>query len=266
MSWTDVFPVMNDKMVASFHLGATPQEKETLAQYFTIEGRYNTRAANHVVATSLFWKPASDDGTIYPPPSREVMQAPQKYGLSSRFKNPWTHYVEPIFGAAKQLGEIRPDAVYRVYLANDLQFLIPELTEAGCEVFLMSSSSVFHNPGAMWRFLAMEEDGLVTMNDSDRAEYLIHDIERTELVAEGGLCYWRVPYFWNTTECKDLGMPGGYHASDAALMGVAQPMPMRELMEAFIWNCQKKRSDSELLPDRAKTSSHSRFSFSGFWL
>ncbi|MEN8737050.1 MAG: hypothetical protein ABF337_07345 [Akkermansiaceae bacterium] len=241
MSWSDIFPIMDDEMVKSYCAEATEKERSILDQYFSIEEKYNMRESKHVVATSLFWKPASDDEVSYPLPSREVMKAPEEYGLSSRFKNPWKHYVEPIFGAAKHLAQIRPDLVYRVYLANDLEFLIPELTGAGCEVYLMKSSSILHNPGAMWRFLAMEEDGLVTMNDSDRAEYLIHDIERTELVAEGGLCYWRCPYFWQTTECQDLGMPGGYHASDAALMGMAKPLPVKLLLEAFIWNCQKRR-------------------------
>lgn len=241
---SNIFPVMDEEMVAYYHQAATEQEIEEIQSHFEIAGKHNARPTEHVVATSLFWKPASGEGVRYPEPTREVMQDPERFGLPTRFKNPWEHYVEPIFEAARHLAEIRPELVYRVYLANDLSFLIPELTEAGCEVYLMKSSSILHNPGAMWRFLAMEEDGLVTMNDSDRAHDLIHDIERTELVAEGGLCYWRTPYFWNTTACTDLGMPGGYHASDAATMGMAKPLPMKLLMEAFIWSCQKG-----LIPD-----------------
>jgi hypothetical protein len=239
MSWTDIFPMMDDDMVERYQNDATLQEKEALNQHFTIASIHNQRKVDHVVATSLFWKPASMGEVEYPQPTRAIMQNPRESGLSSRFENPWEHYVEPVFEAARHLATIRPDLVYRVYLANDLSFLISDLVEAGCEVYLMASSSLYHNPGAMWRFLAMEAEGLVTMSDSDRALEMIHDIERTELVAEGGLCYWRCPYFWTTSECKDLGMPGGYHTASAGLMGSAKPLPMKLLCEAFIWCCQE---------------------------
>ncbi len=235
MSWSDFFPLMDDDMVALYQRDSSPQEKLELQKHFAIQEIHNQRKVDHVVATSLFWKPANVGESPYPVPTRELMQNPEGLGLASRFKNPWSHYVAPVFEAVRHLSKIRPDLVYRVYLANDLSFLIPELVEAGCEVYLMESSSVAHNPGAMWRFLAMEEDGLVTMSDSDRAAEMIHDIERTELVAEGGLCFWRCPYFWDTAEGMDLGNPGGYHTTAAGLMGTARPLPIRLLCEAFIW-------------------------------
>jgi len=239
VSWSEIFPVLDDEMVESYVNGASAEEKAAIEELFAVEEIHNRRKCEHVIATSLFWKPASIGETEYPMPSREVMMDPQSEGLSSRFKNPWEHYVEPVFEAVRHLGEIRPDLVYRVFLANDLSFLIPELVEAGCEVYVMKSSSLRHNPGAMWRFLAMEEEGLVTMSDSDRALEMIHDIERTELVAEGGLGYWRCPYFWKTEDGKDLGSPGGYHTTSAGLMGSAKALPMRLLCEAFVWCCQK---------------------------
>jgi hypothetical protein len=239
MSWTEIFPIFDNDMLERYQKEASEREKTAMGELFTVDSIHNEKKVGHVVATSLFWKPASPGEDDYPPPSKDVMENPGKHGLSSRFKNPWEHYVEPVFEATRHLATIRPDLVYRVYLANDLSFLIPELVEVGCEVYLMKSSSLLHNPGAMWRFLAMEEEGLVTMSDSDRAGEMLHDIERTELVAEGGLNVWRRPYRWGTTECKDLGSPGGYHPYDAATMGSAKPMPMRLLCEAFIWCCQK---------------------------
>ena len=238
MSWTEIFPVMGDDMVERYQQETSTQDKEAMSGHFAVAAIHNQRKSHHVVATSLFWKPAAVDEPDYPIPTRELMQDAEGYAPSSRFKNPWKHYVEPVFGAVRHLSEIRPELVYRVYLANDLSFLIPDLVEAGCEVYLMKTSSIRHNPGAMWRFLAMEEEGLVTMSDSDRAEEMIHDIERTELVAEGGLCYWRSPYFWSPTDCADIGTPGGYHTAAAGLMGTAKPLPIKLLCEAFIWCCE----------------------------
>ena len=195
MSWTEIFPMFDDDMFERYQKEATEREKMAMADLFAVESVFNVKEVEHVVATSLFWKPACLGAADFPTPSKAVMENPVKHGLSSRFKNPWKHYVEPIFDATRHLASIRPDLVYRVYLANDLSFLIPDLVEAGCEVYLMKSSSLLHNPGAMWRFLAMEEEGLVTMSDSDRAGEMLHDIERTELVAEGGLSVWRRPHW-----------------------------------------------------------------------
>lgn len=49
------------------------------------------------------------------------------------------------------LKEARPDVVFRVYLAADLEFLVPDLVAAGCEIKLMANYSIRHNTGAMWR-------------------------------------------------------------------------------------------------------------------
>jgi len=265
MSWTEIYPVFNDDLLETYQKEASEQEVAILKDWFEVDSIHNEKRVKHVVATSLFWKPVSPGSADYPAPSRDVMQNPGKHGLSSRFKNPWKHYVEPVFEAVRHLAEIRPDLVYRVYLANDMAFLIPDLVEAGCEVYLMKSSSVFHNPGAMWRFLAMEEEGLVTISDSDRAGEMLHDIERTELVAEGGLSHWRRPYMWGTTDCKDLGSPAGYHPWDAAVMGSAKPFPIRSLMEAFIWSCQKGLFKNECrLGDRRVPIPGSRWPEFGF--
>jgi len=95
---------------------------------------------------------------------------------------------------AEALAKLRPEIIFRGYLAADMEFLVPDLVEQNCEVHLMKSSSARHSPGAMWRFLALDHDGFVTITDSDRAAEVIHDLERTEGVLTLGLGHWRVPY------------------------------------------------------------------------
>ena len=90
-----------------------------MADLFAVEAIHNEKKVGHVVATSLFWKPASPGEDDYPPPSRDVTEHPGMHGLSSRFKNPWEHYVEPVFEATRHLATIRPDLAYRVYLAKE---------------------------------------------------------------------------------------------------------------------------------------------------
>lgn len=71
--------------------------------------------------------------------------------------------------------------VLRVYLAADLEFLVDDLVAVGCDVYLMKSASIRHNPGAMWRFLALEAaDEWITVNDADRGKDILSDVERSE--------------------------------------------------------------------------------------
>lgn len=235
MSWTDIFPLMTDDWVEKYlnavH-GSTPGEIDGL---FRVESTHNTKIAKHVVSTSLFCKPAFKKDEDFPPMTRELMQDSSKEVLRSRFKNPWAHYFLPILVGSKELLTRRPDIAFRVYLAKDLEFLVPELVSAGCEVFLMATSSIRHNPGAMWRFLAMEEDCLVTITDSDRACEVIHDVERTEEVAKSPLSYWRVPYFIGADDDK-IGSPGRYRTTLACQFGATSSLPIRLLAESFVWS------------------------------
>lgn len=236
MSWSDIFPLMDDSLINLYRSTASETEKAEVRDFFRVESVHNLKSSKHLVSTSLFWKPAFSTDQDYPAVTRELMQDPNKAGLPSRIKNPWSHYFLPILKGAKTLNKGRSDATLRIYLAKDLEFLIPDLTGAGCEVFLMASSSIRHNPGAMWRFLAMEEDRLVTITDSDRAPRVIHDIHRTDEISKTKLSYWRVPYFIGA-EDDGVGSPGTYRTTLACQFGSTSPIPMRILSEAFVWNC-----------------------------
>lgn len=181
MSWTDVFPVLTDEQVIEFQEKADPGEMAELEEWFGVARTINGRETRNVVAASLFWKNCNPWQPELPPITRDLMLNAVELGLVSRYA-PWDHYVQPLLDGAAIMANERPDVVFRVYLAADLDFLIPDLVEAGCEVKLMKSSSIRHNPGAMWRFLAFEEAGQwVTITDSDLARDILGSVERTEL-------------------------------------------------------------------------------------
>lgn len=243
MSWGDFFPLMDEGMVEAFMAEASEEEKEGVQEMFATEAIYGERGKLgrvRVVSTSLFWKPEVDVEGDFPVPCREVMENPAKHGLRTRFGNPWQHYVEPLFEAAGRLRKGKSEATLRVYLANDLRFLVSDLLEAGCEVHLMKSSSLKHNPGAMWRFLAMEDAEEVTVTDSDLVKEVVHDVLRTKLMVEGGLRFWRIPYYPGS-EKKGFGSPAAYRTMIAGKFGAAVKLPMRLLVEAFLWNVWRGR-------------------------
>jgi len=235
MSWTDVFPVLTDEHVADYEAAATPEERAELETWLAVDRIINRSKAKHLVVFSLFWKNARSDEPDLPPLDRETLLQVQERGIVERFA-PWEHYVQPLLDGARRMQQRRPDVAFRIYLAADLDFLIEDFTALGCEVVLMKSSSLRHNPGAMWRFLALEERRrLITVSDADRAPLVEADIQRTELMAKIGLGFWRVPV-WG--DLNDKGMMG-YRPVLACQFGSNKPLPAGQLMQALIWHTRR---------------------------
>ena len=247
MSWTDHFPVLADEAVDVYHALASPVEKGEIDSHFAIRQVINPQPAGHVVSCSLFWKPASADERAFPPLSREVLIHPERFGIASRVNDPWQHYVEPLLEGARILRERRADVTFRVYLADDLDFLAADLTNAGCEVVVMESRSVLHNPGAMWRFLAMEGPEIVTVTDADHAREVVHDVARTEAAIAAGLGSWRAPYTWGPARLH-ANIAAHYRPMIACQFGSSLGFPMRDLMAAFIW-CVRTGRIPKLAPE-----------------
>lgn len=234
MSWTDVFPVLSEAQVSEFQQSATDVERELLDEWCGVARVVNAQEGKHLVAASLFWKHAHKDHGDLPEITREVMKNAEKLGLVTRF-SPWEHYVEPLLEGAAALRILRPEIVFRVYLAADLEFLVEDLVAVGCEVFLMKGSSIRHNPGAMWRFLALQEEGRwITITDSDRAHQVVHDVERTEKIMAAGLGLWRVPYIFDSV--KNDNSPSTYRPIIACQFGALGGYPVELLMKAMLWH------------------------------
>lgn len=197
MSWTDIFPVFSDEQVTEYQKDATREDEALLTEWLGVAKVINPRQGRHLVAASLFWKNNRQSEGELPEITRELMMNAGKLGLVSRY-SPWEHYVLPLLRGAEELRASRPEVVFRVYLAADLEFLVEDFLKHDCEIYLMKSSSIRHNPGAMWRFLALEEAGRwVTITDADRAPLLVHDVARTEETLGGGFGFWRVPYVFD---------------------------------------------------------------------
>jgi hypothetical protein len=236
MSWTSVFPVLSEEMVREYSAAATKAERAELEEWFGVAQIINPRPEpRHLVSFSLFWKNRDTADPELPKLDRRTLKYAKRRNLVQKH-DPWSHYVQPLLDAAKLILKTRKDVAFRVYLAADLDFLVKDLVRAGCEVFLMKSSSVRHNPGAMWRFLALEEKGrLVTIADSDRALRIEADLLRTAESEKAGLGLWRVPV-WG-----DFGPAGEvvYRPMFGGQFGGSQRVPMGRLMKAFVWQARR---------------------------
>jgi hypothetical protein len=234
MSWTDFYPVFDESQIADYEQLATLPERMELEELCAVVRRINERPARHRVAVSLFWKNLVAEEGELAVVSREQMKDADKLGLISRYA-PWDHYVKPLLKGAALLQKERPEVVLRVYLAADLEFLIEDLVAVGCEVFLMKSASIRHNPGAMWRFLALEAaDEWITVIDADRGNDILSDVERSEQAMAAGLGMWRIPYFFDGDRHKHH--VGFYRPINACQFGARGGQPMEQLIKAFIWH------------------------------
>ena len=228
--------MLTDEMVDEFESGATVEERAELDALFDVERIYNRqREARHVVSFSLFWKPAYQDDPDLPDLDRRTLKNAHRRGLVKRFR-PWSHYVQPLLDCAPPILQKRPEVSFRVYLAQDLKFLAKDLVKAGCEVRLMKSSSIRHNPGAMWRYLALEDKGrLVTICDSDAAAKVEFDMLRTEEAANASLGMWRVPVWGDISEIGEVL----YRPMFGGPFGVCTRLSAGKLMKACLWHHQR---------------------------
>lgn len=136
---------------------ATKEERAEMEEWFGVARVINARLEpRHLVSFSLFWKNAETTDPELPKLDRRTLKSAKRRNLVQKY-DPWSHYAQPLLEAATLILKARKDVSFRVYLAADLDFPVKDLVRAGCEVFVMKSSSLRHNPGAMWRFLALEE-------------------------------------------------------------------------------------------------------------
>lgn len=252
MSWTDIFPVLDHELLDQYRAGVTTDEKAEFEEWFGTKAIFPAKqitagnlyqasnfnsplskpSAVHIVSATLFWKHVNGRDPDLPRPTREMLVDAKRMGLVKRFA-PWGSYIAPLMQHTKAAVERHPTVTFRLYLARDLDFLIPELTELGWEIHLMNSSSIRYSPGGFWRFLALEEENaLVTVIDTDRMNEVSNEIGRTETMANLELGLWRVPGYYNsdvTEQVRYRPILGGH-------FGGLGGIPVRELIEAFIWH------------------------------
>ncbi|GAA5483827.1 beta-1,6-N-acetylglucosaminyltransferase [Haloferula sargassicola] len=237
MGWTDVFPVFTEEMVDDFEAQVTPDERAELETWYGTERVLNAQPDKpDIVSVSLFWKNVREGDPELPTPTREILQNAQELGFAKRYC-PWDHYVKPLLELAPELMAKFPDAVVRVYLARDMEFLAEELAEVGNEVHVMKSSSIHFAPAGLWRFLPFSESGKrVTVTDIDRLNELESDLLRSKTMEQAGLGAWRVPVPIDLTDDRRIS----YLPFMGCQFGVqGGQLDARQLLDAFTWHATK---------------------------
>lgn len=155
-----------------------PEMKEELDHMFKIEKVYHLKDTPNkkIISYSLFWK-ATNLAMPQPVVNKNTIHE-KKHGVkkNSTF---YATYVHPLLNQLKVYKKDFPDWTARLYLANDLQFLLPLFLDLEVEIFVMASSSVRASPGAMWRFLALDDPqaNVVYVRDADEDNFCSEVLE-----------------------------------------------------------------------------------------
>ncbi len=250
MSWSEIFPILSENHLKQYQKNAPESYQKAQREAFLVDSvhapksRSSIKKSNknvtlrpkHIVSVTLFWKnimPTEPEVCFH---CMDDLINARRNGTVSRF-SPWENYVEPMLHQAPWAMSENREVEFRVYLANDLQFLIPELTAVGWTVHLMKSASERYCPGGFWRFLALEEDALVTVVDADRAAACHSEIKRTETMHELGLGLWRVPGYYNaevTHGVRYKPILGGHFGARGG------DLPICEMIAALRWHCENE--------------------------
>ncbi len=233
MSWTETFPILSDELISEYRAGATSSELAVCNEWTNITQVLNesSPSARHIVSFALYWKPLRESEPDLAKPTLGNFKNPR---ISGRVEGEslWGGRVAPLLKIAREILPRRPDICFRVHLAADLAFLAEDLTRAGCEVVLMQSSSLRDCPGALWRFLPLEERGkLITVSTATTSQDVEQDIARTEAIARAGLGLWRVPHVAPADE--------SYLPISPMRFGATCHFPIRKLLAALAWHTER---------------------------
>ena len=234
MSWTDSYPVYDEDLVENYLTVENSVNRSEIRALFEVEKIHGHQDKPHIVSCSLFWKPPNLEDESYPNPTRKILQNTAELDYSSE-TSPWERYVNPFLQQIPRLIEKFPTVSFRIYLANDLEFLVVDLVKVGCEVFLMKQSSIASSPGALWRFLALEEEKLVTVTNISRLNLLPTDIGRTIHIDRLGLGAWKVPVWKDFNDNQEVA----YFPFSRCHSGWKGGWPIKELLESFTWNSKR---------------------------
>ncbi len=149
MSWTDIFPVLDDEMLAAYQAGVSDEEWAEFEGWFGVmrqeikteaardkemlrgmthrltgleSNNCESPARKHIVSATLFWKHVNGRDPDLPRPTREMLVDAKRMGLVKRFA-PWDSYIAPLFLHSRAAMDRHPEVTFRLYLANDLEFL-----------------------------------------------------------------------------------------------------------------------------------------------
>jgi hypothetical protein len=137
-----------------------PEKRAFLDNLFKIKKVYQRQPVSKkkVLSYSLFFKPPFLHMNQPKINEKSIYQNNAAIKHYSSFN---TIYLKPLINQLKTFRNHYPaDWIARVYVAADLEFLVPKLLFPGVEIYVMNSNSLAAAPGSMWRFLVFGDNSV----------------------------------------------------------------------------------------------------------
>lgn len=235
MSWSDYYPIFTDEMVQAYESECPEREISLVRKFFEIDRIINSQAQSHIVALSLAGVPPG--------------VPPEALNLYSELEDPemiignWKSALRDKQRYFEDLKNSHPDTVVRIYLAAHLDSLIPMFTDAGFEIHLMTSDADCFGLSKLWPLLALNDgDHLVTLTTLDGLKSVVTDVTRTKATSEAGLQIWRTPF--GSSFSKPVPT---YFPISSGSFGSTQGLPIKLLLESFLWHSMKETLPMEIV-------------------
>lgn len=157
-----VFPTFGTAQLDRFLREKIDEELRTLNKMFQVVDILNPQPSDFVVSTSLYCKPHD--------PEMPAIETLTIENLKNRHPGVrhggswWQEYIEPLLRGINRIPE--PWSV-RIHLAPDLLFLEKHLRHPRIEFRIMCHNSECTMPGMLWRYLPLNESGVIMARGTD---------------------------------------------------------------------------------------------------
>lgn len=155
MHFEQIYPEFDDADIRTYEMLSNAEGMEDAKNQFRIASIHNAKEKKIVLSTALFAKP--------PDPGLQEIKIPEDLNKPHpsirRGEATWNDaFWDRFVAGLDKLREAKLDWTVRVHLAQDLApFYLERLIDLDVEVRVMGSSSILHNPGACWRYLAGDD-------------------------------------------------------------------------------------------------------------
>lgn len=237
-SWQSLFPVLTPSKIIDTFKEQGGKDQGYFLRLFEVESvNGNLSGDEGIFSTSLFLQnhetnlhPVSDLSGICFDGSSQCEAAIVKAGWNKPSRPWFKHYAKPL---------MRYDGrkAVKVYLSNNLKNtdLFKDL-ESKHQVSVMAANSIRHDPGALWRFLGLSQEGKVNICDCDN---IGDETDISEMMVESGLRWWRNGHHGDYVIDFNDDDSLFYHPVSASSFGFSGPIFSREeiqwLLAGFTW-------------------------------
>ncbi len=243
MNFEHEYPSFGQEHITMYQILATTEEKEECARQFRVSHIHNKKPDDVVLSVSFFAK--------CPDPGLSPIEIPgdltRLHPSIRRGEVTWDEaFISRFEAGVKQLRERGVDWSIRAYVAADMEdYLHDRLMDLDVEMRVMETSSIYHNPGACWRFLAADDAEFFFTRDAEdinptyvEEPCIRRFIDATKKHQDPRM--FRMIWNWDYDDVSTVYRPVSGNGVGGRIMGAVN---VRAALEAYHWCGMREQND-----------------------